>query len=327
VPTGVWARTTLVSAMSALEEYFRHRQWSVGLVRAPIHRFLEAGFRPHVEWIHVPSRDEYFADPFGIVQDGLVRVLCERYNRKTSHGTLAAFDWPAEGHHAEPEKVLSLGSHVSYPFLLHHEGRLFCVPETFESAEIGLYEAEAYPHRWSKVGTLVAAFPGVDTTVFQFDGRWWMTATRSDAPDRRLYVWFADDLEGPWRPHPKNPVKDTPASARPGGTPFAWNGKLYRPAQDCSETYGGRVAINEVDRLTPEAFEEHVVTYVEPDPTGPYRLGLHTLSSVGEVTLIDGLRHVFSRSAFRQRAAVGLAALNARGRGITSGTGNAPSDD
>ena len=293
--------------MTAYQEYFRHRQWSIGLVRGPIHRFLDPGFRPRIEWIEVPSRDEYMADPFGLLRGGRLCVLCERFDRGTKKGTLVAFDWPTHGNHAAPRAVLSLEAHASYPFLIEQDGQVYCVPETFGSQEIGLYRAESYPERWTRVATLIRGFPGVDTSLFQFDGRWWMSSTHAGAPDRRLYLWHAEQLEGPWQPHPRNPVKDDAASARPAGTPFAWRGTLYRPAQDCSKTYGGRVTINAVEQLTPDAFEEHVHTHVEPDRHGPYRLGLHTLSSVGEVTLLDGLRNVFSRTAFGQRVALGLA--------------------
>ncbi len=38
------------------------------------------------------------------------------------------------------------------------------------------------------------------------------------------------------------------------------DGALYRPAQDCSVTYGGAVVINRIDRLTPEEFSEQPVS-------------------------------------------------------------------
>ena len=69
---------------------------------------------------------------------------------------------------------------------------------------------------------------------------------RSDllrAPLTDLHIWWSDDLFGQWRPHAANPVKIDARSARPAGTPFVHAGTLYRPAQDCSHTYGGAVAI------------------------------------------------------------------------------------
>jgi hypothetical protein len=87
-------------------------------------------------------------------------------------------------------------------------------------------------------------------------------------------------------------------SARPAGTPFIFENVLYRPAQDCSVTYGGRVAVNRVVRLTPDEFVEETVCHVEPDAGGRYNAGLHTLSGVGDLTLVDGKRYMFDRRFF-----------------------------
>ena len=39
---------------------------------------------------------------------------------------------------------------------------------------------------------------------------------------------------------------------------------------------------------------------VEPDPRGPFPDGVHTLSSLGDVTLIDGKRMIFGPFALRR---------------------------
>jgi hypothetical protein len=113
-----------------------------------------------------------------------------------------------------------------------------------------------------------------------------------------LHLWFAEALEGPWTVHPGNPVKIDVRSARPAGSPFYIDGVLYRPAQDCSSTYGARVMINRVLELTRTGFREEVAAAVNPDPKGKYPAGLHTLSAMGERTLVDGKRSVFSAAEF-----------------------------
>jgi hypothetical protein len=115
-----------------------------------------------------------------------------------------------------------------------------------------------------------------------------------------LHLWYSSSAQGPWQAHPDNPVKIDVRSARPGGTPFYADGVLYRPAQDCSRVYGGRIVINRVTTLTPTAFHEEPAATVDPDPAGPYPAGLHTLSAVGDVTLLDAKRMVFVPEAFRR---------------------------
>ena len=101
------------------------------------------------------------------------------------------------------------------------------------------------------------------------------------------------DPRRPVDAHARNPVKYDVCSARSGGTPFVYRGQLYRPGQDCSETYGGAVRLNRITRLTPQEFAEETAAVVRPDPKGPYPSGLHTLSAFGDWTLIDGKRRAW----------------------------------
>jgi hypothetical protein len=94
-------------------------------------------------------------------------------------------------------------------------------------------------------------------------------------------------------------VKEDIRSSRPAGTPFFHEGELIRPAQDCSKTYGGRIVLNRVTRLTPTKFEEQQVAVVDPLTDSPYPNGIHTLSAVGNFTMLDAKRLVFDRNAFK----------------------------
>jgi hypothetical protein len=58
--------------------------------------------------------------------------------------------------------------------------------------------------------------------------------------------------------------------------------------------------INRVLTLTPQEFREEAAVAVDPDRAGPYPSGLHTLSQVGNATLIDGKRFIFVPAEFRR---------------------------
>jgi hypothetical protein len=96
-------------------------------------------------------------------------------------------------------------------------------------------------------------------------------------------------------------VKIDKSSARPGGTPFVRDGFLYRPAQDCTDTYGGRTVIMKITRLSETEFVEKLAAVVAPSPDWPFADGLHTVSAAGEVTLIDAKRYLFTFGGFRQK--------------------------
>ena len=275
-------------------EFFHHEDWNVGIVCEPITAFLKSDADRGVHWLPRRAGPKFLADPFGIARGGTVHILCEEFDYRASRGRIVSIEL-REGTTSRPRVALDMPFHTSHPFLFESGGEIYCVPETSRAREISLYTPVDFPHRWKKAATLVSGFAGSDNAVFQHEGCWWLTSHNSGA----LFVWYSPDLFGPWRPHEPNPVKIDLGSSRPGGTPFMHDGFLYRPAQDCSRAYGGRIVINRVTRLAPTGFAEEKAAVVEPCPKGPYPDGLHTLSAVGDITLVDGSRHMFIKSAFK----------------------------
>lgn len=282
------------------EEYdraFRHDHWNVGLVDAPISSFLSPAWRAAVRWLPPPTPGTYFADPFGVAQEDRAEIFFEKYDFRSDKGVIACVRDAGNGGFSAPRVAMDLSVHASYPFLLEHDGSFYCVPETAHAGEVRLYEATEFPYRWRKAATILPDFAGVDPTLIEHDGRFWLFCTDLEhGPFSDLHVWYARDPFGPWTPHPRNPVKSDLRSARPGGTPFRLDGALYRPAQDCSSGYGGSITINRVVRLTPEEFREEPIVTIRPFRDGPFTHGIHTLSALGSRTLVDGKRIGMNRS-------------------------------
>jgi hypothetical protein len=286
------------------EEYqlaFRHDHWNIGIVDAPIHAFLERDGTLEVKWFPLPPRGTYFADPFGLPRESGTEVLFEEFDFRSSEGSISWARAEADGCVSPPRPAIELPFHASYPFLVERGGSVFCIPETAEAREVSLYRAVEFPHRWAKDATLIPGFAGLDNTLVERDGRFWLYNTdRDDGPFSKLRVWYAPDLRGPWKPHPANPVKTDLGSARPAGTPFVLDGELYRPSQDSSKGYGGSVVLNRVLRMTTTEYREERAATVAPFRDGPHRHGIHTLSAVGDRTLVDGKRYAFNEWAMVQ---------------------------
>jgi hypothetical protein len=278
------------------ETLYRHDGWGIGLVRAPIDRVL-LGTSPPVEWIPLATRDAFAADPFLIEENGRLFCFFETLPYATNRGHIAYAVLDPSGATVPPVRdAIVEPHHLSYPFLLRHEGEILCIPEASESGCIAAYAARSFPDGWYRKHVLIAGVPGVDPTVFRHDGRWWMLATDGRAGwNDALHVWYADELFGTWKAHARNPVKIGLAGTRPAGRPITSGGKLYRPAQDCSVRYGGALTVNEIVTLTPEAFGERIVNVLAPDRAGPYRDGLHTANGSGNYTVIDGNNVHFAR--------------------------------
>jgi hypothetical protein len=284
---------------SAWDRLLRADVWNVGIVDAPIETFLTPGARPPVRWLPPPPRNASIADPFAFATDDPPVILAERLDYGVGKGYIVALD--PNGERAS-HTLLATGVHLSYPYLIQHEGRIFCIPESGTARAVRLYEVTAFPDGWVQRATLIEDFAALDATVFPYDGRWWLLCSDQDGPqDATLHAWHAPDLFGPWTPHARNPLKQDRRTSRPAGTPFVHDGCLYRPAQDCTHTYGGAVAINHVLRLTPTEFAEELVTIVEPYRDGPYPDGLHTLTAYGARTLVDGKRRAYVGAEIRRR--------------------------
>jgi methionyl-tRNA formyltransferase len=296
----VWFLTRQFAAMvkGTLGSLLAHDQWNVGVVRAPIESILNEGLTDP-RWFPAPRRGVFLADPFGAVVNGRLVVLAESLADRDNRGRLAAFEWTETGARALGEPIKS-PSHLAYPFLFEYRGRVLCVTESVETNEVTLFQCEGDPLAWRRISTMLSGIQLIDPTIFQHDNRWWLFGVLRRNPEcDELHAWFAESPEGPWTRHRGNPLKADVRSTRPGGTPFVADGFLWRPSQDCSRVYGGRLVLNRIDVLTPERFAETPANILEPRRHWPYRAGMHTISRLGpEMYLIDAKRLIFSPHVF-----------------------------
>jgi len=265
-------------------------KWTVGVADVPIESFL-SGDLPPIKWVAEQGRTRYLADPFGIDTDSGLIVLAEDYDHKEHRGVISALNVDGD---ETARQVLDVGVHASYPYTFTQEDTIYCVPEAYQTGQVGLYKATRFPDEWELVGSLLDDVKALDPTVFQHQDRWWLFCSlHGSDSNTKLHVYHAPNLEGPWESHWLNPVKTDIRSSRPAGTPFTHEGDLYRPAQDGSSSYGGGVTITRIDELTPERFSEVVVATITPSPSGKYKDGIHTISAAGSRTVVDGRRDTF----------------------------------
>jgi hypothetical protein len=244
------------------EGLFVQTTWGVGIWDQPIDQVLNPGKQSQFRYFPELSTSYSFcADPFGILRDGALNVLCERFpHGRSSRGGISTFQLANDPNGIEPRPAFDVGAHMSYPFLLEWNDEIYCIPEIADSNRISLFKAKRFPEEWVEQSVLVEGFPGVDSSVVFFQGRWWLFSSngRNGSPSQ-LHLYHAERLEGPWIPHPLNPVKTDVRSSRSAGTPFIRDGVLFRPAQDCSRGYGRQVVVNRVQKITPTDFMEVAV--------------------------------------------------------------------
>lgn len=278
-------------------------EWNIGLVEASPHEFLKESFDPAVEWSTYRERDQMVADPFLVPDAGRVRVLCEEFSWFSETGRILEITRGPDGGLSRGKAAIDEAVHMSYPYTFEHSGALYCIPECGSRREVALYRWDSGTATWMRDTVLLNDIAAVDATVLEVDGRWWLLhSSDGGVGPWSLYIWTAESLRGPWSPHPGNPVKTDVRSSRPAGQPFWHEGKLYRPVQDGSRSYGGAMAINWIKRLSLTDFQETTVRRIPPKPGWPYPDGIHTLNSFAGLCVIDAKRHVWPLSLILKRA-------------------------
>jgi hypothetical protein len=263
--------------------------WNIGVIQQTAEDIVRRGIVGVPRWMPSGPSGRMLADPgFRAHDDGSCRLYAEHLDYDGAHsGEIWCADVGCVEDllHARFRPLLALDYHASYPFPFTDErGRELLTAETWQAGAALLWDERAPAQA---LGTLM---PGrvVDPTLWRRNGTWWLFCSLRDAdPDGALFLFRAPELSGPWSAHPGNPIRKGRAGSRPAGPLFEADGRLIRPGQDCSRTYGGGVILHEVTRLDGIAYEEVAVRRIDP-VQGPYASGLHTICPAGELTLIDG---------------------------------------
>lgn len=264
------------------------RQW---------HLMFRHGDDPFVdpsEYTLIPTpKDRLWADPFVIARNNKHYVFIEEMEYEQYRGRVAVFEIESDGSYTKPIPAIEEDFHVSYPFLVEHDGELWMMPETNTNRDLRLYRCTRFPDQWEYVMNLMEGKKYVDATLHFQDDLWWlyvnMGAHQTLSKRDEVHLFFAKDFRTTdWTPHPYNPIVSDAHSARPAGNLIKHQGRLLRPSQNNSRFYGYGYNLNEVHTLSTTDYKETVVKQILPtwDKT---IIGTHTHSSAPGLSIIDVL--------------------------------------
>jgi glycosyltransferase involved in cell wall biosynthesis len=241
----------------------------------------------------VAPAGRYWADPCVIEHAGQRLLFVEEYGYRDSKGVIVCLELLEDGSARRLGIALEEAWHLSYPQVFESDGRWYLTVESGAARRASLYRAAGFPLRWKRVGDLLSGCLCVDPTLYQRDGHWYLFANVSESGGGtcdELFLFVADSLIGPYRPHPVNPIVRDVRRSRPAGRLFERDGRLIRPAQDCAPDYGAAIVFNEVLELSPTRYRERELARVAPSWL-PGLWGCHTYSSIGGTEVIDGRGH------------------------------------
>nr|WP_314629879.1 hypothetical protein [uncultured Noviherbaspirillum sp.] len=242
-----------------------------------------------------PTCELSYADPFSFRFNGRDYIFFESIDHEARKGQISYIAFDDEGCPQNPKLALSCNYHLSYPFIFEWKGEAYMIPEASASRAVKLYKANAFPNGWTFVSDLLTDVCAVDSTVLEHDGVWYMFTNISESggsANDELFLFIAQSPLGPWQPHPMNPVKSDVRSARQAGRIFRKNGKLIRPAQDCSVRYGYAIQFCEITRLSETEYEEQVIGKIDASWM-PGLTGTHTYNRTETLEVIDGKKWIW----------------------------------
>lgn len=243
----------------------------------------------------MPPKDRFWADPFIWCQDGRRHVFFEEYPYDLGVGRISVMELNEEGCPIGPPLVVfTKPHHLSYPYLFLFEGDLYLVPEQKAARRVDIYRCVSYPTEFRLVTTLFEGVRMVDTTIFEHEGRWWLFCAmkgKSLRYDQSLCAFYSEHpLNGPWTPHPLNPLVNDIRSGRPAGRVFRdKEGRLMRPSQDCWPHYGAGLNLFVIEELTIHSYREKRLWTLSGQDSGGLR-GLHHMDIGGGLLVMDAER-------------------------------------
>ena len=292
----------LKNSLSLLRYLFRHTKWRIGIARSTPREILKMGLDTcPFKWLEF-NNSAVNADPFIFNRNGNYYIFYEDLDYKTNLKNIRWLRIDDNLDAVEHGTANGLPSCASYPFLLTHEDSIYCIPEAHKENNISLYVANLFPSQWEKVCTLIDEVKGVDPTLYYHDEKWWLFySDNDDNPDEKLLLSFSNDLSGPYRPHPNNPIVVDRSSARPAGNLFNLDGTLFRLGQDCSHEYGTAVVVNEVVAIDETVYREQKSIILRSLKQWRYSHGFHTLTFCDGIVAIDARTINFNYTAFLRR--------------------------
>jgi hypothetical protein len=237
----------------------------------------------------VAEGGNYWADPFPVEHGQRKLLFVEEFIETSGRGVITCLELQADGTALNLGIILQEPFHLSYPQVFQWRGHWYMTVESCESQRVSLYRTDDFPRGWRQVAHLLEGRVCVDPTLYLHEGHWYLFGNVSESganPSDELFLFVSRTLEGPYLPHPANPIVSDVRRSRPAGQLFLHEGRLIRPAQCCAPIYGSAVVFNQIGTLSPQEYAETPLSRLDPVWSGALD-GCHTYNRAGEIEVLD----------------------------------------
>jgi len=279
--------------MNIFRKYATCNKWNIGFIEVSLETILDSKNSVTINWMKHNEKKSWFADPFILdVTENQIYVLVEELFYPIKRGRISKLTINRQTYQLEKiDVVLELPTHLSFPAILRSNGKIYIYPENSASGRLMLYEYDVSTNKCSPVEVLCEQ-PLTDAIVTDLFGERMIVSTKLPNPNKNVLGFYSKG----------NMVKEVSFEtnvARNAGDWFCLNGKIYRPAQDCTKTYGGAVILQEVlDGCNGAVAFKDVRRFESDNPA--YREGFHTFNHYLGLTVVDakGFRYPLLNKMF-----------------------------
>ncbi len=258
--------------------------WMVGL------RDKENGSKAYKR-VKAP-KNQWLADPFMYEDNGRHFLFVEQYFNDQNRAGLGVYEI-VEGMPVRNTVIMDNPYHMSYPCVFKYKDCHWMIPESSSNQTLDLYKATDFPSKWEHVTSLIKGRRVVDTTVFVKGDDVFLLSYESVSNQYVLHVYLLD-----MKSYTLTNVDEVCYKTnvgRPAGRLFEKDGKLYRPAQNCSTKYGESLYVYEVLELNNCSYSEQFAYEIKCSDVkydGRFER-IHTLNSDTRYEVVDVFQEHF----------------------------------
>ena len=112
----------------------RHNFWNLGFIEEGLADTLK-NKNPKIHWVKKRINDRWFADPFILdVTESEIIILAEEYCYDIRRGRIARVVIDCKTFEEKGfEIILDLPTHLSFPFIIRQNGKVYLIPENSAS--------------------------------------------------------------------------------------------------------------------------------------------------------------------------------------------------
>jgi hypothetical protein len=274
-------------------------QWTIGFSHVKIQDIIRLkSFDPDIFWSPIEPYERFFADPFFLSKsNGQYYIMAEELDIKKNYGKISLLTFNDSFRKIEEKILLDTKCHLSYPFIFLENNKTYVFPEAAKSGGLPCYEYDKVEKKLIFLQNVIED-PVIDPTVLKYNNKYWIFGT---LPGKNacgnLLIFFSDNILGPYKQHPKNPLTNSQNGSRPAGNFINVDGILYRPSQNCGNRYGESITIHKLNVLNENEYKEEFYMQLTINKKNSLNRGIHTIHTINAVQgliVVDGAKRLFA---------------------------------